>query len=163
MSYILTAWENVFDHRFGNGDWTPDSRNTYNVIDPVARSTAQVYPGGWTAVYALLENPGMWNLRSQNSKNLYLGSGTLYQSMMLILTLSRSTLHQKTSYYAVSLQVSLAHCSLLHELYQVWSLSWTHFQFTGIFDPSNVPAPAPGPLTGLWLGNLIEWQLVFKF
>ena len=33
----------------------------------------QVYPGGWTAVYAFLDNPGMWNLRSQHLKNWYLG------------------------------------------------------------------------------------------
>ncbi|MBA0837639.1 hypothetical protein Goarm_009780, partial [Gossypium armourianum] len=58
---------------FGNGHWTPDVRNTYNTIDPVVRSTTQVYPHGWTAVYAFLDNPGMWNLRSQTLKNWYLG------------------------------------------------------------------------------------------
>uniref|UniRef100_A0A7N0SYU5 Monocopper oxidase-like protein SKU5 n=1 Tax=Kalanchoe fedtschenkoi TaxID=63787 RepID=A0A7N0SYU5_KALFE len=58
---------------FGGGDWTPDSRSSYNLLDPVARSTTQVYPGGWTAVYAYLDNPGMWNLRSQTLKNWYLG------------------------------------------------------------------------------------------
>ncbi|KAJ0102170.1 hypothetical protein Patl1_06006 [Pistacia atlantica] len=58
---------------FGNGDWTPESRTTYNLFDPVVRSTVQVYPGGWTAVYAFLDNPGMWNLRSQSLKNWYLG------------------------------------------------------------------------------------------
>ncbi|KAL5709767.1 hypothetical protein ACHQM5_020414 [Ranunculus cassubicifolius] len=50
---------------FGDGDWTSDSRSTYNIWNPVVRSTVQVYPGGWTAVYAFLDNPGMWNLRSQ--------------------------------------------------------------------------------------------------
>lgn len=59
--------------RFGNGDWTPELRNTYNLFDPVVRSTVQVYPGGWTAVYAFLDNPGMWNLRSQLLKNWFLG------------------------------------------------------------------------------------------
>lgn len=33
----------------------------------------QVYPGKWTTVYAYLDNPGMWNLRSQQLKNWYLG------------------------------------------------------------------------------------------
>lgn len=33
----------------------------------------QVYPEGWTAVYAFLDNPGMWNLRSQLLKHWYLG------------------------------------------------------------------------------------------
>ncbi|CAN1339616.1 Monocopper oxidase-like protein SKU5 [Linum perenne] len=57
----------------GNGKWGADSRREYNLQDPVVRSTVQVYPGGWTAVYAFLDNPGMWNLRSQNLKNWYLG------------------------------------------------------------------------------------------
>nr|XP_016454014.1 PREDICTED: monocopper oxidase-like protein SKU5 [Nicotiana tabacum] len=58
---------------FGNGDWTPAARETYNIFDPVVRSTVQVYPGKWTAVYVFLDNPGMWNLRSQHLKNWYLG------------------------------------------------------------------------------------------
>ncbi|CAK9163537.1 unnamed protein product [Ilex paraguariensis] len=58
---------------FGDGNWTPNSNSTYNLYDPVVRSTVQVYPGGWTAVYAYLDNPGMWNLRSQILKHWYLG------------------------------------------------------------------------------------------
>ncbi|KAM3698447.1 hypothetical protein ACB098_06G188600 [Castanea mollissima] len=58
---------------FGNGEWTEESCKTYNLLDPVVRSTVQLYPGGWSAVYAFLDNPGMWNLRSQNLKNWYLG------------------------------------------------------------------------------------------
>lgn len=33
----------------------------------------QVYPGEWSAIYAYLDNPGMWNLRSQRLENWYLG------------------------------------------------------------------------------------------
>ncbi|XP_011084388.2 monocopper oxidase-like protein SKS2 [Sesamum indicum] len=59
---------------FGLGEWTPEARSTmYNFDDPVVRSTVQVYPGGWTAVYVYLDNPGMWNLRSQNLRHWYLG------------------------------------------------------------------------------------------
>ncbi|KAJ9553721.1 hypothetical protein OSB04_017766 [Centaurea solstitialis] len=58
---------------FGEGEWTTGSRSTYNLYDPVVRSTVQVYPKGWTAVYVFLDNPGMWNLRSQHLKNWYLG------------------------------------------------------------------------------------------
>ncbi|KAK4480377.1 hypothetical protein RD792_013449 [Penstemon davidsonii] len=58
---------------FGEGEWTPESRNTYNVYDPVVRSTVQVYPGRWSAVYVYLDNPGMWNLRSQNLVRWYMG------------------------------------------------------------------------------------------
>ncbi|KAL1828011.1 hypothetical protein ACET3Z_006423 [Daucus carota] len=58
---------------FGDGKWNPGFRSAYNLYDPVVRSTVQVYPGGWSAVYAYLDNPGMWNLRSQKLKNWYLG------------------------------------------------------------------------------------------
>ncbi|XP_061362273.1 monocopper oxidase-like protein SKU5 [Gastrolobium bilobum] len=58
---------------FGYGEWEPESRSTYNLYDPVARSTVQVYPGWWSAVYVYPDNPGMWNLRSQKLKNWYLG------------------------------------------------------------------------------------------
>ncbi|PWA99653.1 coagulation factor 8 [Artemisia annua] len=58
---------------FGDGEWTSRSRSSYNLYDPVVRSTVQVYPRGWTAVYAFLDNPGMWNLRSQHLKHWYLG------------------------------------------------------------------------------------------
>ncbi|KAH6820620.1 SKU5 similar 3 [Perilla frutescens var. hirtella] len=59
---------------FGLGQWTPEARSTaYNTYNPIVRSTVQVYPGGWTAVYVYLDNPGMWNLRSQNLQHWYLG------------------------------------------------------------------------------------------
>ncbi|XP_044508867.1 monocopper oxidase-like protein SKU5 [Mangifera indica] len=58
---------------FGDGEWRSDFRSSYNTYNPVVRSTTQVYPGGWTAVYAFLDNPGMWNLRSQILKHWYLG------------------------------------------------------------------------------------------
>ncbi|XP_058208122.1 monocopper oxidase-like protein SKU5 [Rhododendron vialii] len=58
---------------FRDGEWRPKLRSIYNLYDPVVRSTVQVYPGGWTAVYVYLDNPGMWNLRSQHLKNWYLG------------------------------------------------------------------------------------------
>ncbi|XWS75217.1 hypothetical protein CRYUN_Cryun01aG0066600 [Craigia yunnanensis] len=57
----------------GDEEWKPNSRSSYNTYDPVVRSTIQVYPGRWTAVYAYLDNPGMWSLRSQNLKNWHLG------------------------------------------------------------------------------------------
>lgn len=74
---VMDSWHfdgfGFFVVGFGAGQWTPESRQTYNLIDPVVRSTVQVYPGGWSAVYAYLDNPGMWNLRSQHLKHWYLG------------------------------------------------------------------------------------------
>lgn len=36
----------------------------------------QVYPGGWTAVLASLDNVGVWNLRVENLDRWYLGQET---------------------------------------------------------------------------------------
>ncbi|KAK3021727.1 hypothetical protein RJ639_046073 [Escallonia herrerae] len=55
------------------GQWTPGSRSRYNLRDTVARSTTQVYPKSWTAIYIALDNVGMWNIRSENWARQYLG------------------------------------------------------------------------------------------
>ncbi|BFG42401.1 hypothetical protein CerSpe_286750 [Prunus speciosa] len=55
------------------GKWTPASRNQYNLRDAVSRSTTQVYPKSWTAIYIALDNVGMWNLRSEFWARQYLG------------------------------------------------------------------------------------------
>ncbi|CAI9759777.1 unnamed protein product [Fraxinus pennsylvanica] len=59
--------------RFGEGEWSPQSHNTYNLYDPVVCLTIQVYPDRWTAVCAFLDIPVMWNLRSQNLQLWYKG------------------------------------------------------------------------------------------
>lgn len=58
------------------GDWTEDSRGTYNKWDGVARATAQVFPNAWTAILVSLDNVGMWNLRAENLDTWYLGQET---------------------------------------------------------------------------------------
>ncbi|KAF3446788.1 hypothetical protein FNV43_RR11968 [Rhamnella rubrinervis] len=55
------------------GNWNPSKMATYNMVDAVSRSTVQVYPSSWTAILIKLDNQGMWNLRSQNAENWYLG------------------------------------------------------------------------------------------
>ncbi|KAM7256039.1 hypothetical protein ACFE04_011780 [Oxalis oulophora] len=55
------------------GQWTPDSRNGYNLRDAVSRCTVQVYPKGWTAIYIALDNVGMWNFLSEFWARQYLG------------------------------------------------------------------------------------------
>ncbi|RAL43221.1 hypothetical protein DM860_010003 [Cuscuta australis] len=55
------------------GKWTEDSRKNYNLRDAVARSTTQVYPYSWTAIYVALDNVGMWNVRSEFWARQYLG------------------------------------------------------------------------------------------
>ncbi|KAK7278604.1 hypothetical protein RJT34_23636 [Clitoria ternatea] len=73
----IDAWHldgfNFFLVGLGEGEWEPESRSSYNLFDPVSRSTVQVYPGGWSAVYVYPDNTGMWNLRSQNLQSWYLG------------------------------------------------------------------------------------------
>lgn len=36
----------------------------------------QVYPGAWTAVFLYLDNPGTWNIRTENLDRWYLGQET---------------------------------------------------------------------------------------
>lgn len=58
------------------GEWTENSRGTYNKWDGIARSTTQVYPGAWTAILVSLDNVGIWNLRTENLDSWYLGQET---------------------------------------------------------------------------------------
>ncbi|XP_042506634.1 monocopper oxidase-like protein SKU5 [Macadamia integrifolia] len=58
------------------GDWTENSRGTYNKWDGVARCTVQVFPGAWTAILVSLDNVGVWNLRTENLDSWYLGQET---------------------------------------------------------------------------------------
>ncbi|XP_022865185.1 monocopper oxidase-like protein SKS1, partial [Olea europaea var. sylvestris] len=60
----------------GYGIWTENNRGSYNRWDAISRSTVQVFAGGWTAVYASLDNVGVWNLRSDNLDRWYLGQET---------------------------------------------------------------------------------------
>ncbi|KAK9103192.1 hypothetical protein Sjap_020446 [Stephania japonica] len=55
------------------GEWTDNSRSTYNKWDGVSRCTTQVFPGAWTAILISLDNVGVWNLRTQNLDSWYLG------------------------------------------------------------------------------------------
>ncbi|MCD7458399.1 hypothetical protein HAX54_038087 [Datura stramonium] len=68
------------------GRWTPASRKLYNLYDAVSRSTTQVYPRSWTAIYISLDNVGMWNLRSEFWARQYLGQ----QLYMRVYTTSTS-------------------------------------------------------------------------
>ncbi|PHT66690.1 L-ascorbate oxidase -like protein [Capsicum annuum] len=68
------------------GRWTPASRNRYNLRDAVSRSTTQVYPRSWTAIYIALDNAGMWNIRSEFWARQYLGQ----QLYMRVYTTSTS-------------------------------------------------------------------------
>ncbi|XP_072995890.1 monocopper oxidase-like protein SKU5 [Typha latifolia] len=55
------------------GEWTENSRGTYNKWDGVSRCTTQVFPGAWTAILVSLDNVGIWNLRVENLDTWYLG------------------------------------------------------------------------------------------
>ncbi|CAJ2638564.1 unnamed protein product [Trifolium pratense] len=58
------------------GNWSENSRNSYNKWDAISRSTTQVFPGAWTAVLVSLDNAGLWNLRAENLDRWYLGQET---------------------------------------------------------------------------------------
>uniref|UniRef100_A0A0D9WT98 Plastocyanin-like domain-containing protein n=1 Tax=Leersia perrieri TaxID=77586 RepID=A0A0D9WT98_9ORYZ len=52
------------------GQWTPASRQSYNLRDAVARYTLQVYPQSWTALYMPLDNVGMWNVSDSTEERV---------------------------------------------------------------------------------------------
>ncbi|GFY84310.1 SKU5 similar 2 [Actinidia rufa] len=58
------------------GEWTENSKGTYDKWDAISRCTTQVVPGGWTAVLVSLDNVGAWNLRAENLDRWYLGQET---------------------------------------------------------------------------------------
>jgi len=74
---ILQSWHlngySFFVVGMDEGTWNTAARKQYNLQDAVARSTVQVYPRSWTAVYMAFDNVGMWNLRSQFWTRRYLG------------------------------------------------------------------------------------------
>ncbi|XP_010436936.1 PREDICTED: L-ascorbate oxidase homolog [Camelina sativa] len=72
QSYHLDGY-NFWVVGMDRGTWTKASRREYNLRDAVSRSTTQVYPESWTAVYVALDNVGMWNLRSEYWARQYLG------------------------------------------------------------------------------------------
>ncbi|KAK8693095.1 hypothetical protein V6N13_070691 [Hibiscus sabdariffa] len=43
-------------YSFGSGQWTADSRKSYNLVDALTRHTTQVYPNSWTAIFVSLDN-----------------------------------------------------------------------------------------------------------
>ncbi|WOG82823.1 hypothetical protein DCAR_0101991 [Daucus carota subsp. sativus] len=63
------------------GEWSPDKRRFYNLIDAVSRHTIHVFPNSWSAVMTTLDNAGMWNLRSDMWERFYLGQ-QLYFSVL---------------------------------------------------------------------------------
>ncbi|XP_011033926.1 PREDICTED: monocopper oxidase-like protein SKU5 [Populus euphratica] len=75
QSYHLSGYA-VFVVGMDYGEWTENSRGTYNKWDGIARSTVQVYPGAWTAILVSLDNVGVWNLRTENLDSWYLGQET---------------------------------------------------------------------------------------
>ncbi|KAM7258600.1 hypothetical protein ACFE04_014341 [Oxalis oulophora] len=74
------------------GSWTTASRNQYNLVDAVSRSTVQVYPKSWTAIYISLDNVGMWNLRTELWARQYLGQ----QFYLRVYTPTKSTRDEYT-------------------------------------------------------------------
>ncbi|GLT96856.1 hypothetical protein SLE2022_144510 [Rubroshorea leprosula] len=88
---IIQSWHidgyNFWVVGMDGGQWTPESRNQYNLRDAISRCTTQVYPKSWTAIYMSLDNVGMWNIRSEFWARQYLGQ----QFYLRVYTPSNST------------------------------------------------------------------------
>ncbi|XP_004502172.1 L-ascorbate oxidase homolog [Cicer arietinum] len=63
------------------GKWSPEKRKNYNLLDAISRHTIQVFPKSWAAIMLTFDNAGMWNLRSEQAENRYLGQ-QLYISVL---------------------------------------------------------------------------------
>ncbi|WCJ28776.1 SKU5 similar 12 [Euphorbia peplus] len=63
------------------GKWTPEKRKNYNLLDAVSRTTIQVFPKSWAAIFLTFDNAGMWNIRSEIWERTYLGQ-QLYASVL---------------------------------------------------------------------------------
>merc|ERR1712177_195277 len=61
--------------------WTPEKRKNYNLLDAVSRTTVQVFPNSWAAIFLTFDNAGMWNVRSEIWERSYLGQ-QLYISVL---------------------------------------------------------------------------------
>ncbi|XP_010931432.1 L-ascorbate oxidase homolog [Elaeis guineensis] len=79
QSYHLDGYA-FFPVGMGPGKWSPESRRLYNLLDTVSRHSIHVFPKSWTAIMLTFDNAGMWNLRSMNWENKYLGQ-QLYVSV----------------------------------------------------------------------------------
>ncbi|WOK93719.1 L-ascorbate oxidase [Canna indica] len=80
QAYHLAGYS-FFPVGMGHGQWTPESRKTYNMLDAVSRHTIQVYQRSWSAVLLTFDNAGVWNLRSELWERRYLGQ-ELYISVV---------------------------------------------------------------------------------
>ncbi|KAJ0725373.1 putative laccase [Helianthus annuus] len=72
QSYHIDGYQ-FFVVGMDGGVWSEGSRKGYNLHDGVARSTIQVYPKSWSALYVPLDNVGMWNVRTEFWARQYLG------------------------------------------------------------------------------------------
>ncbi|KAA3485952.1 L-ascorbate oxidase-like protein [Gossypium australe] len=63
------------------GQWSPEKRKNYNLLDAMSRHTIQVFPKCWAAILLSFDNCGMWNIRSEVWDRRYLGQ-QLYVSVL---------------------------------------------------------------------------------
>merc|ERR1712226_1299449 len=59
----------------------PEKSKNYNLLDAVSRTTVQVFPKSWAAIFLTFDNAGMWNIRSEMWERTFLGQ-QLYASVL---------------------------------------------------------------------------------
>ncbi|XP_052481942.1 L-ascorbate oxidase homolog [Gossypium raimondii] len=80
QSYHLCGYA-FFAVAVETGQWSPEKRKNYNLLDAVSRHTIQVFPKSWAAILLSFDNCGMWNIRSEVWDRRYLGQ-QLYVSVV---------------------------------------------------------------------------------
>lgn len=63
----------LHENRIEVGEWKPEKRKNYNLLDAVSRYAIQVYPKSWAAIMLTTDNAGMWQLRNESPERAYLG------------------------------------------------------------------------------------------
>ncbi|RWW37100.1 hypothetical protein BHE74_00057830 [Ensete ventricosum] len=67
--YILVH----FLHEISGDNILDVDQHVHNIYIYIFKSSSQVFPGAWTAVYVSLDNVGIWNVRAENLDTWYLG------------------------------------------------------------------------------------------
>ncbi|KAI3752510.1 hypothetical protein L2E82_24544 [Cichorium intybus] len=63
---------------YGEGKFSKKDEKNLNLENPPLRNTAVVFPGGWTALRFMTDNPGVWAFHCHIEPHLHMGMGVIF-------------------------------------------------------------------------------------
>lgn len=63
---------------YGEGRFTDQKENNFNLRNPPLRNTAVIFPYGWTALRFVADNPGVWAFHCHIEPHLHMGMGVVF-------------------------------------------------------------------------------------